>query len=133
MARPRRADMLFAFDLVRKPVPTFRDHALALLLPLLVALLVLVIGRIEAGQLGALLHFLHQPAFHEFVLGALAGDEIGERGRDHHRAVVVGDDDVVGEDRAAAAADRLVPADEGQLIDRGRRRDARAVSYTHLT
>src|SRR5450759_4887287 len=95
MARPRRADILFAFDLLRKPVPTFRDHALTPLLPLLVALLILVIGRIEAGQLGALFHFLHQPAFHELVLGAFAGDKIRKRGRDHQCAVVVGDDGAV--------------------------------------
>ena len=84
--------------------------------------LVLFIGRIEAGELLALLHLLHQPAFHELVLGALVRHEVGERGRDHHRAIVVGDDDVIGKDGAAAAADRLVPADESELVDGGRRR-----------
>src|SRR3974390_292695 len=90
------------------------------LFPGLVALLILFIGRIEAGQLLALLHLLHQPAFQQFVLGAFVSDKIGEILRNHYCAIIVGDDDVAGEDRAAAAANRLSSADEGELIDRGR-------------
>ena len=42
------------------------------------------------------------------MLGAFLRDEIRQRGRYHHRAVVVCDDDVVREDRAAAAGAWLV-------------------------
>ncbi len=72
-----------------------------------------------------LLHLLHQPAFEQFVLNPF----IARRNRldplDNHGAVVIGDDDVVREDRAAAAPDRLVPADKCQLVHRGRRSNAR--------
>src|SRR6185437_336515 len=88
------------------------EEHLLFLLPLLITLLVLFVRRIEAGKFRAFFHFLHQPAFQALVLGALLRDEIHERGRDHHRTIVVGDDGVVRENRAAAAADRLVPADE---------------------
>ncbi len=54
------------------------------------------------------------------------GHLLDQRLRDHHRAVVVGDDDVAREHRDAAAADRLLPADEGEAGDRGRRGGARA-------
>src|ERR1700674_4172930 len=101
-----------------------RHRLLARLLPRLVALLVFFVRWIKTGELGALLYFLHQPAFHELVLGALSGDEIGQVLRDHYRAVVVGDDDVVRKDRTAAAADRLVPADKRQLVHRSRARHA---------
>ena len=45
---------------------------------------------------------------------------------DQHGPVVIGDDNVIGIDRHAAAADRLLPVDEGQAGDGGRCGDARA-------
>ena len=97
-----------------------------LLLPGLVARLGLVVRRIEAGQRHAALDLADHPGLVKLVLLAFAGDEIDQRLRDHHRAVVVGDDHVARKDRAAAAGDRLVPADEGEPIDRRRRRRALA-------
>ena len=46
--------------------------------------------------------------------------------RDHHRPVLVGHNHVVREYGDPAAADRLLPAHEGQAGDRGRRRDPAA-------
>src|SRR6266436_5001924 len=94
--------------------------------PLRITRLGFLIRRIEPGQLDALLDFGEHPALVEFVLGALVGDEIKQVLGDHHGAVVVGHDDVVGENRDAAAADRLVPADKRKAVDRRRRRDAGA-------
>src|SRR3974377_2524478 len=90
---------------------SWRERTISLfahLLPFLVALPVFFFRRIEAGQLFALLHLLHQPGFQKFMLGAIVCYEIGEILRDDDRAIVVCHDDVVGEDRAAAAADRLL-------------------------
>ena len=95
-------------------------------LPRLVARLGLVVRRIEAGQRHAALDLAHHPGLVALVLVALVGDEIDQVLRDDHRAVVVGHDHVVGEDRDAAAGDRLLPADEGQPVDRCRRRRALA-------
>ena len=63
----------------RRPAASRLPRRLARLLPVLVTLLVLFIGRIETGQLCALLHFLHQPGFEQFVLGAFIGDEVDQR------------------------------------------------------
>src|SRR5499427_10880794 len=95
-----------------------KQRLLPPLAPLRIACLGLVIWRIEARQLGALLDFGEHPAFIEFMLGAFVCDEIDEILGDHHGAVVVNHDDVVGENRDAAAADRLIPANEGQAVDR---------------
>src|SRR6188768_3289976 len=75
-------------------------------------------------QFCPLLQLLHQPAFEQFVLGAFIRDEVDQVLGDDHGAVVIGDHDVVREDRAAAATDRLVPADKCQLVDRGGRSNA---------
>src|SRR5262249_915664 len=65
-----------------------------------------------AGKLRPALHLADDEAPHPLVLGPLLGDEGEEVLRDHHRPVVVANDDVAGKDGAAAAADRLLPADE---------------------
>src|SRR5262245_37720958 len=98
----------------------------SLLLPSGVARLGLLVHGIEAGKFRPTLDFADDEALHALVLGALLGYESDEVLRDHHSPVVVADDDVAGEDRAAAAADRLLPTDEGQAINRGRRRSPRA-------
>src|SRR5262249_2334760 len=85
------------------------------LLPLgLVARLGLGIGGVEAGQFRAALDLAHDPFLERFLLWAGGGDIGGERRGDDHGAVAVGDDDVIGKDRDAAAADGLLPADEGE-------------------
>src|ERR1700722_14562877 len=84
--------------------------------PILVARLRLVVRRIEAGQLHALLHLGEHPALVELVLGPFMGDELDEVLGDHHRAVVVDHDVVLREHGDAAAADRLVPAAEGEPV-----------------
>src|SRR5262245_63826673 len=94
-------------------------------LPRLVARLGLVVHGVEAGELGAALDLADDPGLHALVLGALLGDEADQVLRDHHRAVVVADDDVAGKDRAAATGDRPLPADESETVDGGRRRRAR--------
>src|SRR5712672_4236 len=83
-----------------------QDALLPPFAPLRITRLGFLIRRIEPGQLDAVLDFSEHPALVEFMLGAFVGDEIDEILGDHHGAVVVGDDDVVGEDRDAAAADR---------------------------
>src|SRR3546814_12304547 len=75
---------------------------------------VLVVDRIEAGQLRAVLHLLHDPALQTLLLETELGDLLDEGLRHHHGAVPVGDDEVVGADRDATAGDRLLPADEGE-------------------
>src|SRR6266478_4369276 len=102
------------------------DALLRPLAPLRITRLGFLIGRIEPGQLDAVLDFGEHPALVEFVLGAVVGDEVEQILGDHHGAVVVGDDDVVGENRDAAAADRLVPADKRKAVDRRGRRDTGA-------
>src|SRR5437667_1163053 len=84
------------------------------------------VGRIEAGQICALLDLAHDPRFESFLLRTLLGDLLHERGRDHHSAVGIGDDDIAGKHRNPAAADRLLPSDEGEPDDRGGRGNARA-------
>src|SRR5579859_6173392 len=89
-----------------------------------VARLGLIVRRIETGQLDALLDLAEHPALVKLVLGALVRDEIHEVLRDDDGAVIVDYDQIARKNGAAAAADRLLPADEGQSVDRGRRRHA---------
>src|SRR5260370_39432548 len=107
-------------------IKNIEDALLRALAPLRITCLGFLIRRIEPGQLDALLDFGEHPALVEFVLGAFVGNEIDEILGDHDGAVVVGDDDVVGENRNAAAADRLGPTHKRQAVDRRRRRDAGA-------
>src|SRR5216683_1764133 len=145
--RPARASRVRQSTSPRRPIETTKFEGMAkkprilestknmspppagsrgLLLPRLVARPGLLVHGIKAGELGAALDLLDDEALHPLLLSALLGDEGDEVFRDHHRAVVVADDDIAGEDGAAAATDRLLPADEGQAIDRGRRRHPRA-------
>src|SRR5262249_41524254 len=94
--------------------------------PLRVTRLGLLVRRIEAGQLPPLLHLGEDPALVQFVLGAFVRDEFDQRLRNDDGAVLVNHDHVIGEDRAAAAGDRLLPADEGQPVDRSGRGNTRA-------
>src|SRR5207245_3312309 len=93
----------------------------SLLLPRLVARLGVRVHGIEAGKLHPALDLADDEALHTLVLGALLGDEDEEVLRYHHRPVIVADDDVAGKDGAAAAADRLLPADESEPVDRSGR------------
>src|SRR4029078_3217828 len=79
----------------------------ALLIPVLIALLVFFVRRIKPGQFGPLLHLLHQPALEQLVLGSFIRDKIDQVLGNDHGTIVIGNDDIVREDRAAAAADRL--------------------------
>src|SRR5919109_38682 len=101
-------------------------HSASLLLPSGVARLGLLVHGIEAGKFRPTLDFADDEALHALVFGTLLGYKSEGSLRDPPRPVVVADDDVAGKDRAAAAADRLLPADESQAIDRGRRRSPRA-------
>src|SRR5260370_29764519 len=82
------------------------------------------VGRIEPGKFCAVLDLVDDPGFEALLLRAFLGHLLAEVRRDHYRAVVVGHDHVVGEYRDAAAAHRLLPADEGKPAARGRRPDA---------
>src|SRR6202051_1902741 len=99
------------------------QYLAARLAPRRVARLGVVIRRIKAGQLHALLDFAEYPALVELVLGAFVGDEIHHGLRNDDGAVVIGDDHIARKDGTAAAADRLLPADECQSVDGSRRRD----------
>src|SRR5262245_15934050 len=90
------------------------------LLPSGVAGLGSFIHGIKTGKFGPTLDFGDDEALHAFVLGALLGDESEEVLRDHYCPVVVADDDVTWKHRTPAAADRLLPADESEAIDRSR-------------
>src|SRR5712692_5833265 len=130
--RPARASRVRQSTSPRRPIETTKFEGMAkkprilestknmspppagsrgLLLPRLVARPGLLVHGIKAGELGAALDLLDDEALHSLLLSALLVDE---------------DDDIAGEDGAAAATDRLLPADEGQAIDRGRRRHPRA-------
>src|SRR5262249_43069547 len=100
--------------------PAARPRAQSPLLPPRVARLGFVVHGIEAGKLRPALDLEDNKALHALVLGALLSDEGEKVLRDHHGSVVVADDDVAGKDRAATAADRLLPSDEGEAIDVGR-------------
>src|SRR6266436_291031 len=103
-------------DALPLPSPLFlRSH---------VARLGLGIHGIEARQYRAGVHLLDDPGFHPLLFCAFGQNEIEKRLRDHHGAVLIGDDDVVRKHRNAAAADGFAPTDEGQPGDRGRRREA---------
>ena len=75
------------------------------------------VGWIEAGQGGAGLDFADDPGFELFLLGGFGDDFREEGGGDNDGAVVVGDEDVVGEDGDSAAGDGLLPSDEGEAGD----------------
>src|SRR5512140_3620760 len=97
------------------------DRALSLLPGFFVPGLVLGVGRIEAGEHMPLLDLVHDPPLEPLLLRRGRDHLLDERGRDHHGAVVVHDDPVVGEHGHAAAADGLAPVHEGEAAH-GRRR-----------
>src|SRR5260370_9731612 len=107
-------------------IKNIEDALLRALAPLRITRLGFLIRRIEPGQLDALLDFGEHPALVEFVLGAFVGNAIDEILVDHHRAVIVRHHALVRENRNAAAADRLVPADKRKAPHPRRRRDAGA-------
>src|SRR5215204_2967100 len=74
-----------------------------------VARLGLGVHRIEAGQCRAIVHLVDDPGFHPLLLRPFGQHMVEQRLRDQHRAVLVGDDDVVGKHRYPAASDRLAP------------------------
>src|SRR6516164_3264581 len=84
----------------------------------------LVIGRIKAGQLHAFLDLAKNPTFIQLMFGAFVSDEVDQILGNYHRTVVIHDNHVAGKHGATAAADRLLPTDEGQAIDGCRRSDA---------
>src|SRR3954454_6647111 len=90
----------------------------SLLLPRLVTRFRLIVRRIKTGKDDAALDLAHDPALVALVLGAFIGDEVDQVLWDQHRPVIVDHDDVIGKDRAPAAGDRLLPADEGQAVYR---------------
>ena len=75
---------------------------------------------------GPLFDLGHDPGFHSLLFGRGRGNGCDESWGMTHRTVLVGDDHVIGEDGDAAAADRLLPSNESQTRDRGRRGRARA-------
>src|SRR6202171_2223433 len=83
-----------------------------------VARLGLGIHWIETGQHGAAVHLVDDPGFHSFLLRAFGQNEVEKRFRNHHGPVLIGDDNVVREDRHAAAADRLPPNNAWQTRPR---------------
>src|SRR6516165_2963528 len=121
--RPARAKRVGSSNRPRMPIDTTRLDGMAkkprilergknihqslllllLLLPRLVARLGVGVHGIKAGKLRPALDLADDEAFHALVLGALLGDEGEQILRDHHRPVVVADDDVAGKDGAAAA------------------------------
>src|ERR1700740_1762042 len=103
-------------------LPGVSDDAGWLFLRSRVTRLGLRIHGIEAGQHRAVVHLIDDPGFHPFLLGPLRENVVEEGLRDQHRAIPVGDHDVIREYRNATTADRLVPADESQSRDRWRRR-----------
>src|SRR5262249_17236760 len=123
-----RAAVRIAEDNAPWDVCLFKEHrhdrpratAGSPLLPRRVARLGLLVHGIEAGKLRPPLDLRDDKALHALVLGALLGDEGEKVLRDHRGSVVAADDDIAGKDRAAAAADRLLPSDEGEAIDVGR-------------
>src|SRR5258705_9930091 len=64
------------------------------------------------------------PFIDPLLLGALSCHFIGEPGGNHHHALPIGNHDIVGEDRDAAAGDGLLPGGEHQPRPRRPRRDA---------
>src|SRR5215831_10412517 len=91
-----------------------------------VTLLGVIVRRIKPWQLHAVLNLAEGPAFIQLMLGAFMRHELQQVLRDDDDAVIVGHDHVVRKDRAAAAPDRLLPANESEPVDRSRSGDARA-------
>src|SRR4029079_16911893 len=117
-ARPGRGRGALGLDTAHRTAPcALAQHRLRLALALpfdpgVVARARRVVGGIEAGQRDAALDLAHDPAFEALLLDR-GGDDVGdELGGNDAGTVAVGDDDVVGHDGDAAAADRLLPADE---------------------
>src|ERR1700747_1838796 len=79
-----------------------------------------VIGRVKAGQLHSFLDLAKDPAFTQLVFGAFVSDEVDQILRNYHRTVIIHDNHVTGKHGAAATADRLLPTDKSQAIDRCR-------------
>src|SRR5580692_6925000 len=79
-----------------------------------VARLGVVVRRIKPRQLYAIFHLAEHPALVQLMLGALMRHELQQVLRDDDDAVIIGNDDIAGKDRTAAASDRLLPADESQ-------------------
>src|ERR1700694_3315362 len=89
-----------------------------------IARLGLGIHRVETRQHRARVHLLDDPGFHSLLLRTFGQDEVEKRFWNHHGTVLIGDDNVVREDRDTAATDRFAPTDECQPGDRGRSREA---------
>src|SRR5262249_41662531 len=83
-----------------------------------------IVRRIKPWQLHAVLDLAEDPAFIKLMLGAFMRHELQQVLRDDDDAVIVGDDHVARKDRAPAASDRLLPADESESVDRSRSGDA---------
>src|SRR3984957_9732380 len=94
--------------------------------PILVAAEIVFVWRIKPGQLRAFRDFTHDPGLHALLLRGGASHVLDESGRDQHGAVVVNHNKIVGIDGDAAAADRLLPIDEGEAAHGGRGGCARA-------
>src|SRR5205814_157151 len=75
---------------------------------------------IKTGKFGPALDLGDDEALHTLLLGARLGDEREQVLRDHHCPVLVANNDVTWKYRAPAAADRLLPTDESEPIDRSR-------------
>src|SRR5262249_47024765 len=82
------------------------------------------VWRIKTGQFDSLLDFAEDPAFVELVFSAFVRHEVHQILGNDHRTVIVHHNNVAGKYRAAAAADRLLPADESQAVDGCRSRHA---------
>src|SRR5580658_9222321 len=98
--------------------PRQAESSLARLAPGRITRFGLVVRRIEAGQLDALLDLGEDPALVKFVLGAFVRHKLNQGLGNNHGTVVVEHDHVAREDRTTAAGDRLFPSDEGQAVDR---------------
>src|SRR5690349_12175783 len=94
------------------------------LLPRFVARLRLIIRGIETRQRHAAIDLRHDPAFETFLFDGDRRHFVDHRGRNDDGAILIGDDDIVREDRNAAATNWLLPVDERKTRDRWRRGNA---------
>ena len=93
------------------------------------------IHRIESRQHRAALDLAHDPGLLRLLRRPFRQHMIEHRLRDQHRAILVGNHNVVRKHRNAATTDWLAPANEGQPGYGGRRRRAaapRTVSHVKL-
>src|SRR5258708_26747914 len=72
-----------------------------------VARLGLGVHRIKARQRRAVIHLVDDPPFHPLLLRPLGQYAVDQRLRDQHRAVLIGDHNIVRKYRTPAAAARL--------------------------